>query len=412
MKDYCNYILEEHSILRYSSNSNQYKPSIYVCAPVYRKNSNGVRILYELSEIIRQNGFNSKVLCYEDEIEGSNEYVLPIPTRYNSHLIKLGNKFRDYEINDEDIVIYSEIISDNPLRAKNVVRYLLNRPSYITGHAVEYGQNDYLVSYSLSVDSNLPQMFILNDDRAYFYPIDFCDKEDLVCIYYGKVIDPEIRDVQLKDLISTFKQKIVITREFPKTRKELGQILRRSRLLVSLDPISSISYEATLCSTPSLIVGDIFGFANQKFNIPLYGMINSPTQYDEAIKDVKLAFNQYKKALEENQTNVAIFISSVVQHFTIMNSDFTDSQMAMYRQVIYSRNSSQSELDKLRYASYMKSRGFSMNSTNLDYLSPLGRKLKNLLVAIGLKYLFIKPYIHIKQWIQDNKFLSQLFYKL
>jgi hypothetical protein len=382
---------------------------IYVCAPVYRKNSNGVRILYELSEMIRRQGFTSQVLCYEEEAENSTEYILPIPSRYSKHRIQLGEDFCNYRIRDEDIVIYSEIISDNPLQAKNVVRYLLNRPSYITGHSVNYGRNDYLVSYSLLVDSNLPQMFILKDDRTYFYPQNFYDKDDLVCIYYGKVTDPNIRDPKLKSLINKFKQKVIITREFPQTRKELGELLRRSRLLVSLDPISSITYEATLCGTPSLIVDDIFGFANQEFNIPLHGVIHDASQYDEAIKDVQLAFEEYENALKKNQQNVSICISSIVKHFEVMNTSKVDEGIQIYHQVVHSKNRIQAELDQLRYITYMKSRGFSMY---YDYLNPFGRKIRGFLIATGFKSVFIKPYISFKLWIQSRRFLAKLFYRI
>ena len=385
------------------------KPCIYICAPVYRKNSNGVRILYELSEMIRRQGFSSLVLCYEEETKNSTEYVLPIPSRYSKYRIQLGSNFCNYRIRDEYIVIYSEIISDNPLQAKNVVRYLLNRPSYITGHSVNYGRNDYLISYSLLVDSNLPQMFILNDDRTYFHPRNFYEKDDLVCIYYGKVIDPNIRDPKLKSLINKFKQKIIITREFPQTRKELGELLRRSRLLVSLDPISNITYEATLCGTPSLIVDDIFGFSNQEFNIPLHGVIHDAAQYDEAIKDVQLAFEEYENALKNNQTNVSLCISSIVKHFEAMNTSKVDDGVQIYHQVVHSKNRIQAELDKLRYATYMKSRGFSMN---YDYLNPLGRKVRSFLISTGVKLIFIKPYISFKLWIQSRRFLARLFYRI
>ena len=143
-------------------------PCFYVYAPLYQKNSNGIRILYTLSELIRKHGHTSKVICYEKERE---DYDTLMPARYKENndvfFTIIG------ELNDDDIVIYPETISDNPLNSKNVVRYLLNRPMYLSGESIEYGSRDYLMAYSLRVDSNLPQLFILNDDREYFYPIDF-----------------------------------------------------------------------------------------------------------------------------------------------------------------------------------------------------------------------------------------------
>ena len=154
--------------------------------------------------MLRKQGFDSKVVCYEDETHEFNENTLPVPSRYKTHFLKLINHLKDYRITDEDIVVYSEIVPDNLAKANNVVRYLLNRPRYLTGQGIEYGDNDYLVSYSYSIDSNLPQLFILNDDRMYFYPLDFSSKENLVSIYYGKGMNPEIRDPHIIALIKTF----------------------------------------------------------------------------------------------------------------------------------------------------------------------------------------------------------------
>ena len=410
-------------------------PCFYVYAPLYQKNSNGIRILYTLSELIRKHGHTSKVICYEKERE---DYDTLMPARYKEHTIKLDSKSDDeFELSDDDIVIYPETISDNPLKANNVVRYLLNRPMYLSGQAIEYGSRDYLIAYSLRVDSNLPQLFILNDDREYFYPVDFHDKQSLVSIYYGKGIDPEIRDPDLQALINTFQEKVVITREFPRTRTELGDLLRKSRLLVSLDPISNITYEATLCGTPALIVNDIFEFSSQRFNINLYGILNNPSAYDEAIKDISLAFNQYKVVIQDNDKNTQKFIKSVIAHFEAIKSEnksknesennsknhsknnsenkFEELEIDsnIYSESIAARNSTQGEIDELRYLVHLNSQGFSnVKISNTDYLNPVGRFLRNILVVTGTKRFFIQGYIHLKGWILNRKWLAKFFYRL
>jgi|GEM_PF-2681617 len=383
-------------------------PCFYVYAPLYKKNSNGIRILYKLSESIRQLGYSSKVVCYEKDTVDSESLI---PAVYKDHIVNIFDC--QFQINEQDIVVYPDIIPDNPLKAKNIVRYLLNRPIYLSGEAIQYQDKDYLVAYSLRVDPNLPQLFILNDDREYFYPLDFHKKDSLVCIYYGKVIDPEIRNPELQALIDTFERKIVITREFPKTRSELGKLLRKSRLLVSLDPISNITYEATLCGTPSLIVDDIFGFSIQKFNINLYGVFSSPALYDEALKDTGLAFSQYEKVLQEHEKNISDFINYITEHFEAVDIKTDRFQTNIYAQVIARRNNSQREIDELRYLVHLNSRGFSnIKLTNIDYLSPTGRKLKQILVTLGANRFFARWYIHIKKWIQNRETLVRLFYRI
>lgn len=50
---------------------------------------------------------------------------------------------RDEHVQD-GIVIYPEIIPDNPLRSRRVVRWLLNRPGYVLGQPMNYSAEDYL----------------------------------------------------------------------------------------------------------------------------------------------------------------------------------------------------------------------------------------------------------------------------
>jgi hypothetical protein len=380
----------------------------YVYAPLYRKNSNGVRILYTLSEMIRQCGYDSKVICYEEEL--AEYYDLLMPTRYKHHTLKLSSEFSCNQLDEQDIVIYPDPVSDNPLNAKNVVRYLLNRPAYFTAKVIDYGDRDYLVSYSLPIDSNLPQLFILNDDREYFHPYDFNEKESVVCIYNGKILDQEIHDPAIIALIKTFDRTVMITKEFPATRVELGDLLRRARLLISLDPISNITYEATLCGTPALIVNDTFNFSRQKINIPLHGIFTNPTGYDEAIKDINFAFTQYQVVLEENDKNVKRFVDEVIEHFELLNCESLSTRSQVYNGVVAGRNRIQRELDQLRFSVYANSTTFYSQSNY--FLTPFGRFLKELSIKIGFKSTFIGRYTQVKQWIKNENNIARFFYRV
>ena len=384
---------------------------IYVCAPLYQKNSNGIRVLYTLSELIRMQGYSSKVICYESNIE-NDDFLTPL--KYKDHTIAIDDVFNGhFQFDEQDIVVYPETISGNPLRAKNVVRYLLNRPIYITGKEVQYEDSDYLVSYSLRVDENLPQLFILNDDRDCFYPLSYQYKENLVCIYYGKIIDPEIKNPEVQALINKFKKKVTITREFPRTRAELGELLRKASLLVSLDPISNITYEATLCGTAAIIVNDIFEFSSRKFNIDLHGIFNDPNLYAKAVQNAALAFNDYEVIIKENEKNVKKFVDSITKHFELINCVGNEHlPFDIYSQAVVSRNNAQKEIDKLRHLVHFNSQGFSNLANNYDYLSPLGRTLKKILVGTGVKHGFVKWYMHFKKWIQTKKLMAKFFYRL
>jgi hypothetical protein len=103
----------------------------YCYAPFYSSSSNGVKVLYHLTEYLNQVGIDSRVLCFE------NKRGDQIPKTLLSRTIFL--KQQPLRIHHDDVMIYSEAISGNPLSARKVVRFLENRPYYLTRKGVEYG---------------------------------------------------------------------------------------------------------------------------------------------------------------------------------------------------------------------------------------------------------------------------------
>lgn len=71
-----------------------------------------------------------------------------------------------------DIVIYPEVVAGNPLRARNVVRWLLHRPGFHTG-VIEYGAGDMMVKFDEFCDDpaitggSIPQLFLFTINPAY-----------------------------------------------------------------------------------------------------------------------------------------------------------------------------------------------------------------------------------------------------
>lgn len=321
----------------------------YIYAPFYQKNSNGVRILYTLFDLIQRTGHRARVVCYE---MGKGAFSKrDLPSRYRPFTMST-EEFLGNRVGPGDIVVYPDIVSGNPLNAPNLVRYLLNRPWYLTGQPVHYGPTDYLVAYSTSIDRHLPQLFLLNDDREYFFPLPYAEKDNLVSIYHGKGFSGQSLSRELKRLVATFDEQVVITRHSPAERMELARLLRRSKLLVTFDPISNMAYEASLCGTPALIVNDIFDFGTGAFNIRLHGVINDPRLYEAAVKDVVHAYPAYGGTLEGNLGRATEFVKAVVKHFEIINRSSPGWASSLYREAVSGKNKAQIELDALRFRTH------------------------------------------------------------
>ena len=104
----------------------------YIYTPDYTYMHSGIRCLH--------------LLCHHLNRLGYRSYVNTQVTNPN-----LNTPFADAAMLDQfrqdglaNIVIYPEVVAGNPLNAKYVVRYLLNRPGFFTGAGIEtYGAADF-----------------------------------------------------------------------------------------------------------------------------------------------------------------------------------------------------------------------------------------------------------------------------
>jgi CDP-4-dehydro-6-deoxyglucose reductase, E1 len=312
-----------------------------VYAPFYQGNSNGIRILYTLTDLLQEMGVDTLIVCYDHKVQN----LARLPERYRDSFYRFGIDFSPNDIRENDIVIYPEVIPNNPLKANNVVRYLLNRPYVLTAEPINYSSTDLVISYSSWVDKHAFPLFLLNDDRHLFYPADIAQKENLVLLYFGK--KPNIKlPSRIQEFIQSFDRTQLITRYSPANRLDLGHLLRKGRVLISVDPLTNLCYEATLCSTPTLIVEDDFNLLRQQAELRLYGFFSEPVDYPEAVNDVKKSFPAYQKILAENAKRVRGFVENCFEHFGGFDTraDFKP-RLSLMNQCLSVRK----ELDELRF---------------------------------------------------------------
>ncbi|EEG06989.1 glycosyl transferase family 2 [Pseudogulbenkiania ferrooxidans 2002] len=103
-----------------SASSPSQSAPYYVYAPPYRETSGGVRALH--------------YLCHELNLRGQEAYVMQGDTSPTLLTPELTPEIYQAHLGAgrEPIVIYPEIIQGNPMRARHVVRYLLNVPGALT----------------------------------------------------------------------------------------------------------------------------------------------------------------------------------------------------------------------------------------------------------------------------------------
>jgi hypothetical protein len=112
-------------------------PKFIIYAPDYTTLSSGIRCLHLLCHRLNQRGFSAAIT----------------PRIRNPHLETPRISQRKIQsapgILDLSIVIYPEVVKGNPLEARNVVRYLLNKPGFFgVGALQDYGPADYFIHFA------------------------------------------------------------------------------------------------------------------------------------------------------------------------------------------------------------------------------------------------------------------------
>ncbi len=211
--------------MKFKRKNTKQRKKYIVWAPPYEK-SNGVRALYKLCEELNNFGYDAHVFSGPPYKEG---------VRYLKKLTK--------EMKKNDIIIYPESLPGNPLEFKRVVRWVLFYPGQIGGDK-NYEKNEIVFSW-LKDYYDAPILQVQHLDHELFYEDKNIVKDtDSYFVYKGGQCRtfPEL------------EKAVKITYDYPQTRKELAQLLRRTKTLYSFDDKSALNNEALLCGAKVKIV--------------------------------------------------------------------------------------------------------------------------------------------------------------
>lgn len=192
-----------------------------IISPTYNEKTAGIKVLQELQKWLIRFG--------KDAVIPSIDINAP------------------YYIENDDIVVYPEIIRGNPLNAKRVVRYILNAPGKLGGDS-EYDEKEILVSY----DPILAEKY----SKGIYLTVPICEEffynpgyeRTLNCVWVGKGINTQH---------PATKNCIEITYKWPAKRQELAELLKRTKTFYSYDDKTHLLTEAALCGcVVKVIEGD------------------------------------------------------------------------------------------------------------------------------------------------------------
>lgn len=289
------------------------KPKILITAPPFTKSSAGIVVLHELCDDLSKLGYDAALILMSVTNAGIGFSLEKNNSFFNTELfvkkIENENELADYLNNG--ITIYPEIITGNPLHAKNVIRYFLNKEAVVFGNKVNPDKADFILSYSKQYHA---------EANAYLYkPLSNIKCNDLETLpalsrnldvtYLGKGVSA----TQCHVIPNTME----ITREFPKTQDELFLALRNTRYYFTWDPLSATNIDALKCGAIPVFLNFLpftekeideleqGAFPRASYKVKADGSyeVTVPNDYFEKrnsyLSGIKESFSDYKNNLRE-----------------------------------------------------------------------------------------------------------------
>jgi hypothetical protein len=235
--------------------------AIIVCAPPFQNSSAGIVVLHELCDALIQLGYVAHIVLIDTSKAEWSFHLSEEQRFYDKNLKRapvlseLGEKWIR-EVLDRGITIYPEIVSGNPLNAKNVVRYFLNSDGVITGKKSNYQLGDYCLGFS--------KVYFENPNAILFKPV--------ISPIFNEVNSKPWKDRNLNltyfgkgpKYVTCFRidGSVVLPGDWPKSKAELALLLQNTQYLYCWDNQTGVITDAIYCGAKVVLLQ--FSQANEK----------------------------------------------------------------------------------------------------------------------------------------------------
>jgi hypothetical protein len=176
----------------------------------------------------------------------------------------------------------------------------------VSGQPLDAGRDDLLVTWNAAIDPSLPVLAVPLFDPKVFFPKDVRGSGALLWVGKGH-------------LPATFPRAgtTLVTRAWPASRAHLASVLRAADVLYSCDWMTALAYEALLCGTPVVLLGDQ-QWARDELednDLMLPGMVFEDGDLDAARAAVGETTARYRAQVAAAAGDVAGFVALVERHF-------------------------------------------------------------------------------------------------
>jgi hypothetical protein len=200
-------------------------------------------VLHDLCDMLNRQGYEAAMVFFHGGVAPSFQWAISnVPEHYHPdhQRVSLSMDSPDKSIRDfleNGIIIYPDLITDNPLGASRIVRYILCHNQNYTA----ISSNEYILSFSKMFHSKSDGYLFqsLSNDNFHSMGAPHWSKRTMDLTYFGK--GPVFIDC------FRIPGTLIITRTWPEDKEQLGLLLRQCRYLFTWDAVSQINYVAIAC---------------------------------------------------------------------------------------------------------------------------------------------------------------------
>jgi|TARA_B110000908_G_C10220687_1_gene435173 hypothetical protein len=257
-----------------------YMKKILIYSPSYNENMGGVIVLHKLCSLLNDLGYEAYLWAFAGpNFFNEAAYLFCNPdiaeavelgkfSSASEHWYKFGkteNRIGDHrricasnntplfceplDYDFDGVVLYPEIVGGNPLKAKNVVRWLLYKPGFFTGE-INYGSKELYFLYDKMLDfrpknSSISKKIL----RIIDYPLKYYNQIGVAQVRNGTAY--LVRKGHVVPDVSEVKNWICID---GMSHRDISAIFKRVTMFVSYDLHSAYSRFAVLCDCSSVVM--------------------------------------------------------------------------------------------------------------------------------------------------------------
>jgi hypothetical protein len=217
----------------------------YIAAKSYVESSAGVKAMHILCDRLNQFGYEAYLVPIDGNINTNPLLLTPILSRekWDSHLSNIQTV----------IAVYDESIIGNPLNCPIIVKWYLNRPSFLAG-STRTSKELNLINFVFAeeIEANLPRLFLNTVDFPFFLNAPVVTDRKLKLFYAGKMHSLGIKVVKPDDAIEIHRSG---TRK--QSREELRELFSRASIFYVAEDTAMV-LEAAICGCPSIHMKEYF----------------------------------------------------------------------------------------------------------------------------------------------------------